>query len=153
MNATNNWNLERNLSTTHPGAGAIEYQSLLQIVIEDLLGWDINKGKPNGKGVFGVLEAFGATTEEQQRNALHSHLLIWIKNFNKLREDLFSDVISTRTKAREDLKDYISKIMVAKYPDLEFDHYDKDGNSCKGELKSVSDQEIQNMRRKVCLRS
>jgi len=39
----------KKLSTSHPGAGVIEYQSLLQIVIEDLLGWDINKTNPRVK--------------------------------------------------------------------------------------------------------
>ena len=39
----------QNLRFTFPGAGALEYQSIMQIVVEKVLGWKIKK---KGKIVF-----------------------------------------------------------------------------------------------------
>ena len=143
--------LRKKLRSTYPGAGAIEFQSLMQIIIEDMIGWDLkqNKAHCGRKGVFGIPEAYGATTEEQDRTTLHMHLLLWILNFNKVRHNLFSQDILTREKAKKCLEEYARKVMSASYPDLDLKHCSADGSSsCKGDIAGVSDQEIRNMRHK-----
>ena len=44
----------------------------------------------NKKGHFGETEAFALSIEEQARKTLHAHLQIWIKNYDTIREKIFS---------------------------------------------------------------
>ena len=83
--------LRQDLRLKFPGAGALEYQSIMQIVIEKMLGWDLKNKKRRRNGIFGALEAFGNGTEEQNRGTLHGHMILWIEGFNKVREILFSE--------------------------------------------------------------
>jgi len=63
----------------------------MQILIEDLLQWDIKKQQAKGRGILGIIEAFGPADEEQGRGTLHSHWQIWVKELNRqLREQLFN---------------------------------------------------------------
>ena len=39
------WRVRSNLRSKYPGAGAIEFQNFIQIMLEDCLGWDIKKNK------------------------------------------------------------------------------------------------------------
>ena len=69
----------------YPGACAQEYHSAIEIVMEHLFGWDKKKqrGRP---GILGTLQAFCEAIEEQGRGTLHGHFLIWVTNFDLLRE-------------------------------------------------------------------
>ena len=71
----------------YPGACSLEYQSLVQIVLECLLGWNSNDQK-GSEGILGKLEAFCRGDEEQGRGSNHGHWLIWVAGFNKLRSML-----------------------------------------------------------------
>ena len=60
----------------YPGACALVYESLMQIVIECLLGWNSEEqrgGQVGGEGIFSTLEAWARTDEEQGRKTLHGH--------------------------------------------------------------------------------
>ena len=48
----------------YPGANAIEFWSLVQIVIEGLLQWNMKDHKRKGTGIFGDTDAFGSTFKE-----------------------------------------------------------------------------------------
>ena len=67
---------------------------MLEIVIEEVIGWDLkkNEARPEG-GLFGIPLAFTASTEEQGRKTLHTHFLIWLKNFQERRAKLYSENI------------------------------------------------------------
>ena len=116
------WTLRSKLRNTFPGAGAIEFQNFLQIFIEDCLGWDVKKRKPKCDGMFGELLAFGGKVEEQARFTLHIHFLLWLKYFNSVQNNMFSEDPVVREKARSCMVEYVSKIMTALYPDLEVTH-------------------------------
>ena len=58
------------LRTKYPGLCAIDFQNVLNIVIEDIIGFD-NK---NNKGLFGVVEAYCSAVEEQGCKTLHTHI-------------------------------------------------------------------------------
>ena len=55
------------------GACSLEYQSIVQILIHALFGWDIKKQRSTGSGVFGELIAWAVAHEEQARKTLHGH--------------------------------------------------------------------------------
>ena len=63
------------IRTKYPGLCAIDFQNVLNIVIEDIIGFD-NK---NNKGLFGVVDAYCSAVEEQGCKILHTHILIWLK--------------------------------------------------------------------------
>ena len=65
---------------------------IIEIIIEEVLCWDLQKEQPlNDKvGLFGETEAFTLSIEEQARKTLHAHLQIWIKNYHNIQEQIFS---------------------------------------------------------------
>ena len=69
FNARNNWR-EKYL-----GACAIEYESVIQVVVAVLIGWDRDNHK-GSSGIFGIPQAYADCCEEQARFTLHSHISI-----------------------------------------------------------------------------
>ena len=69
-------------------------------------------------GVLGVLETYAMATDEQGRKTLHWHMLAWIKNFKRLRQDIFLPKNDPkRYAAREKFRDYVNKVISATYGD------------------------------------
>lgn len=54
----------RDTRLTYPGACALEYESIIMILMKTLFGWDNKKCKAS-KGIFGTLLAFCVAHEEQ----------------------------------------------------------------------------------------
>ena len=75
-----------------PGICAFYFELIVEIIIEEILCWDLQKEQPlNDKvGLFGETEAFTLSIEEQARKTLHAHIQIWIKNYHDIREQIFS---------------------------------------------------------------
>jgi len=53
--------------------------------------------------------------EEQGRLTLHAHILLFIKNFDRLRSLLWSDKEEIREKAKAELIKYFEKVMCSTY--------------------------------------
>ena len=65
-----------------PGITALNFEYVLDVVIREVIGWDVSKGKPTGKpGLFGIPIAFGGAVEEQGRTTLHVHFIVWLIGF------------------------------------------------------------------------
>lgn len=118
------FNLRKKDRITYPGACSLEYQSIIQILIEDLLQWDPVGQKAKGKGVLGTVRAFAPADEEQGRKTLHSHWQIWTEELDsELRDNLFSKNPHKRVKARKDFFKIIDHFMHNSYEcDLEVEH-------------------------------
>ena len=111
--------LRKSLRHKNPGACALEYESIMQIVIEVLIGWNKEKGMGTN-GIFGKVQAYGNACEEQSRYTIHSHICVWIENFNILRELLFHKDNDVREKARTELTRYFELVSQASLGDLIF---------------------------------
>ena len=98
-----------------PGASALEFYSLIQIVIECLFQWDMNDHESKGKGIFGTTEAYGGAIEEQGRATFHINFLIWVLSLQQLLHKLFNNDGSVNEENRNKLKTYIKKIMIASH--------------------------------------
>ena len=105
------------MRSNFPGACSLEFESIMQVVIEHLFGWNIKKQRSKGRGIFGVAEAFGGSTEEQNRATLHEHMIVHVRNFHKLRQLLFSVDDAEQLAAREELKKYVTLVMCATFGD------------------------------------
>ena len=156
--------LRKQMRLRYPGACSLEYQSLLQIVLECLFQWDPKTQTAKGPGICGTLIAFAPADEEQQRFTLHRHWQLWVKEIDQsLRKDLFHDNKTIRDKVRSQFYDYIDKVMSASYGnELELKHYCKDSlenmslpdsNDEHGQICQLSDQIIRDARCKELSRT
>ncbi|KAG7363678.1 hypothetical protein IV203_027039 [Nitzschia inconspicua] len=73
----------------NPGLCAIDFENVIGIVVEEILGWDQkNNCNKVWYGLFGDLDAWSFAVEEQGRKPLHTHFLLWVKGYNGLIEGL-----------------------------------------------------------------
>lgn len=70
----------------YPGLCALNFEWLLEIVLDKLVGNNEHK-----RGIFGELEAFGLAVEEQGRKTLHAHILVYTSEWNGLLHRLHSE--------------------------------------------------------------
>ena len=115
------FNLRKKTRLDFPGACSLNFQSVIQIVLEVLLGWDPSRRKGSEDGIFGELDAWGMTVEEQARKTLHAHWLLWSKKLAKMREDLFKKDGTVNDTAKEAFCAQVDKVMSASYTDNEWE--------------------------------
>jgi hypothetical protein len=101
-----------NMRIRYPGVCALLFEHALEIVIEEVIGWNMKKGKAreDQTGLFGKPQAFTATIEEQGRRTLHTHIQVWIKEFNEWREQLHSSSHRVKQNAEHCIKEFIDNI-------------------------------------------
>lgn len=95
--------------SNHPVAAALNFQRILNIVIEDVIGWSLRDKKPYKRGgLFGVPKAWLRVVEEQSRLTLHTHMLIWLCGHggieNQLNDALKLDDHGDRNKEEQPVK-------------------------------------------------
>lgn len=75
----------------YPGIAATNFEMLLNIVLEEVLCWDIVNDCPFEEkiGLFGPLRAVAFAVEEQGRKTLHAHFILWVEGYQKLQESMF----------------------------------------------------------------
>ena len=71
-------NTRKNLRRKYPGTCVLEYKSIVQIVINILTGWN-----------------------DKTRYTLHSHISVWIENFNEVRNGLFHHKETVRSNTKK----------------------------------------------------
>jgi len=147
------------LRINNPGACAREYNSIMQIIMEALIGWDFKEGKQGFFGIFGEVLGWSDTTEEQGRKTLHSHILLFIALFDRLITMLWSTSEEVRRKAKDELTKYIAQTMSSSYEIVdEYYTHEKKGKEheelnslCRIIPKVVPDQTLRNMRHeRIC---
>ena len=74
-----------------PGICAFYFELIMDIIIEEVLCWDLEKQEPlsNKEGLFGETEAFTVSIEEQAHKTLHAHLQIWIEKYYIIQNTAF----------------------------------------------------------------
>ena len=101
----------------YPGACAMDYENIIQIVIKTIIGW--NQSEQRGyKGAFGIPLAYGDSCEEQARYTLHSHISVWLKDFNTVRNLVYNEDESIRLSAIQQLEKYFDRIAQANLGEL-----------------------------------
>ena len=81
----------RALRLQYPGLAAINFKMKLQILMEEVIGWDMKNGRSTEKmGLFGDCQALSLAVEEQGRKTLHVHMTLYIEGYEKLRQEIFS---------------------------------------------------------------
>ena len=86
------WKIRQKMRLNYPGACSLEFQNIMQILIDKLFNWDAKKQQARGPGLFGTVLAFAPADEEQGRKTLHRHIQVWVKEVdNNLRKQLFQE--------------------------------------------------------------
>jgi hypothetical protein len=142
------------LRLDNPGACAREYNSIMQIIMETLVGWNFKEQKQGHFEIFGEFMGWCNTTEEQARYTLHSHVLLFIAQFDQLISLLWLDSEHIRRKAKDELTKYMEPTMSSTYKLLEEDYghrkrdveHDDPNSLCRIIPSVVPDQTIRNMR-------
>ena len=146
-------NTRKNLRKKYPGACVLEYKSIVQIVINILIGWN-DKTKSGTNGIFGVPLVYADCCEEQARYTLHSHISVWIENFNEVRNKLHHHKESVRNIARKELENYFQSIAQASFGDIfDFDRstqcIPKQVHKLNNVLIPPRDQDLRHMRHHI----
>ena len=106
FNARKKWRVK------FPGACVTEYESIMQVVINILIGWKQEESKGTN-GIFGIPQAYADCCEEQARYTLHSHISVWIKDFNDVRNMIFHENEDLRKLAIQEIETYVHIIAQA----------------------------------------
>ena len=99
------------LHIRYPGLSALFFELVLDIIIREVVGWNLMDESPTDKpGLFGIPQAVTAAVEEQGHGTLHIDILVWIREYNKSRESLFSQSRSERRNAKRNICEFVDNI-------------------------------------------
>ena len=145
----------RTLRLNFPGIAAINFEILMDILVEEVVGWDRKKScKMTQKGLFGEPFAFTYCVEEQGRKTLHAHMSIWIEGYARLQQALFFGKEKEKLQAARELKKYFDHVATTKmFPEdhneilIAFEHDCTEPARKKRKLPTVvSEQDLRNQR-------
>ena len=150
--------IRKALRVQYPGACAREFDSLLRIVVSNLIGWEGRCQKH--KGIFGKILAHSIGVEEQGRTTLHGHIILFVHRFQILQQQIFSDREDVREKAIAELQKYMSLVLSSLFEINEDEihgclHKSKntvESKTCDGQLIGVSLQNLREMRHRELLK-
>ena len=146
----------------YPGVCAFYFELALEIVIRDVIGWDLENQRPTDvPGLLGIPTALVAAIEEQGRSTLHSHIQVWLQQYNVWREELHSsydlEVIGAKRKI-EQMVDAVSSTALFSRKRCRYNRasYGAFPHPCTVEYEElrrpptvVDDQELRNLRHKT----
>lgn len=103
------------LRIEYPGLCAFYYELVQEIIIEEVVGWDLQKKEARREGgLFGIPLAFSCSAEEQGRSTVHMHLQVWLKDFRDVRENLYLRNIRESRAAEHLICRYVNSIASCK---------------------------------------
>jgi hypothetical protein len=141
-----NLSLRKALRVKYPGACAREFDSLLRIVLSDLIGWEGQEFKK--EGIFGKVLAHATGVEEQGRTTLHGHIILWVLGYYLLQQQLFSNDQAIRNSAKGLLEKYLNKVLSSTF-DITLDEVNRNihGDSgCKPSNDKIVGASLQHLR-------
>jgi hypothetical protein len=62
------------------------------------------------KGLFGRIDPFSCSIEEQGQSTLHAHILIWVSKINKIRDQLHHPTQAIRSQAKRLIAEAVDTI-------------------------------------------
>ena len=142
-----------------PGVTAINFEMLLRILTEEVVGWDMILNCPTeNPGYFGLCEAFSLAIEEQGRKSLHGHMTLWIKGYRELQDTVFFTSGRRKLLAERVLEKYYDRVAMTGLMDETnnremqkvFDHANctEPNPRKRGLPEVVEDQQLRNLRHK-----
>lgn len=105
------------LRINFPGVCAYFFQSMLDIILKDVIGWDkdTNTRIDGIDTLFGPVDALTVTIEEQGRRTLHAHILIWVSCLNYHRQCMFTGTEHVQREATQQIVRHINHLCSTKF--------------------------------------
>ena len=100
----------QSLRVEFPGIAALNFEMMLDILLEEVIGWDIDLNESTKVGLFGEVLAMAFAVEEQGRKTLHAHFILWIKGYGQLQQNLFFGDYMVKADAEKQLTEYFNQI-------------------------------------------
>jgi hypothetical protein len=89
------------LRLKYPGLSSVMFEDLLEIIMEEVIGWDMKNNKPTeNDGLCGNCTACTLSVEEQGRKSLHVHIMAWYAKMKQIYKRLKSRNVIERREAR-----------------------------------------------------
>ena len=147
---------QQNIRMEFPGIASLNFEMMLDILLEEVIGWDIKAGESTKVGLFGKVMAMAYAVEEQGRKTLHAHFILWIENYRSLQNDVFFGDYIVKREATRTLNKYFEHLCsTAMFPPREkllqkaFDHSCSVADKHNRLLPEVaSDQHLRDLRHK-----
>ena len=146
----------------YPGLSAHMFEVVLDIVIEEVIGWDLkNNCAKDAGGYFGKPLAYVIAIEEQDRRSLHAHIQIWIEGFNQIRDTIFKGSRQEQFAAKNHLSNLVdktssSKLLAPSIKDRQVNYAAMFPHKCKirprvRRAPQITDhQGLRNLRHRMC---
>ncbi|CAB9504395.1 helicase PIF1 [Seminavis robusta] len=128
----------------YPGLCAWNFDELIDIVLDKIVGDNSLK-----MGLFGTLIAYGLAVEEQGRNTLHGHILVYTAEWNNILIALNSSSQRVRKAAEKEVLLFVDRVISTELvPNAPWqgDYCPTCNNSL---LTYVDEQKLRNLRHKV----
>ena len=127
----------------YPGLCAYNFEELLDVVLEEVVG-----DNDLSEGIFGKLDVYGLAVEEQGRKTLHAHILIYIRGWNNDLRALQSSNGMVRQQAAEKLAAEVDEIMSTSLVPGEDNSIEQCPVCKEGKVEFVDAQKLRNLRHK-----
>ena len=113
----------------YPGLAAINFEASLEILMEEVIGWDMRNNKAmKHVGFFGRPECVTMAVKEQSRKTLHAHFQIWLVGYREMQNNALFGNFREKQKATSLMAKYHKRIASTEFlPDVNtfskmFDH-------------------------------
>lgn len=140
-----------------PGITALTFELLCSIVIEEVIGWDTTNNCASKPGLFGTPLAFGGAIEEQGRQSLHVHFVLWIKDLKETTKQAACGIKKEEEKAEIALRQLVHQSISTKLLHTSndnqrrlFEHQCCAPQKKRRKLICASKQQLRDMRHKHC---
>ena len=99
--------LRRETRLELPGLASVNFEMLLEIVMDEVVGWDMkNHCATEHVGHFGIPHALSFAVEEQGRKTPHAHMTFYIKGHKDPQNDFFFKTGRQKLSASRTLRRY-----------------------------------------------
>jgi hypothetical protein len=137
----------------YPGLAALNFEACVEIVMMEVIGWNMNTNTRTKIGYFGAVEGIYQGIEEQGRKTLHIHVQIWIEGYQVIQRQISYGTDIEKRAARELMTRYHERIVsTTMFPtdkcdlDTLFDHDCTEPVKRKRKYDTVHDQALRELR-------
>ena len=148
------------LRLRYPGFAAYNFELMLNLVIDEIIGWNLETGHPKPEGGYlGTPVAYLVGIEEQGRRSLHAHIQVWIEGYGSIRDGTYSKIRQVERESKKKLREHFDKISSSRLINTSitstetakcFPHDCKVGIRHRQHPIIASDQCLRNMRHRAC---
>ena len=152
----------RELRLNYPGYAAKNFSLLLNICIEEVIGWNMRKNEPSKlPGLFGLCHALSIAFEEQGRTTVHAHGSAWYKKLRRMQNRMFfAKAAAERKTIAKVLEDFHERVVSTSLFETNwdqdrwtwrqaFDHKCTVEKEKRAKPVVVNEQQLRNLRHKL----